>query len=609
MRKLLVVLLCLVLVFSFVACDVLHDLINSDNSTAKDPDDNELDNSDTPNTPENPDNPDNPESPDKPESPDTPESPDKPESPDIPETPDTPDNPESPDKPESPDVPNDPDVSHEPYYFGDEFSVNNSDFYADYTEEEKTLYYNLWKEEPYVALKIDITPYELSKINEAYYDYSSTRNSTKADTYRKCNLTITVNGQQYYYEEVGVRMRGNTSRTDFCNDDGFIYGYVHLRFSLTETFDGEEYESGAWGSDIYHEWTNKDLRKERKNRSFATMEKFYYKWNKNYDNTYMREVYTNRMFQAYGILAPHITLTTISLKQGNNFENLGVGNLYETIDKQFLKRNFSSDMAQGDLYKCTYTTDRADLTEIENYGVETPTQRFNYSLKTNDDREAEDYNHNKYLKELINVLSLDKNTSNFKSKLEGLVDMDYFARFEAVNYLVGNPDCIRNNSNNYYLYFLPDTGRVIFIPYDYDRCFGINQDWNPSGNGMIYATPFDTNSCCEGVSNPLYLKTILSSGLSEYQNLFKTKLQEVLDGDWFVYDHFKGIYDEYYKNYYSFAAPSKLIKMNCIGRVDIARFYFSEDGAVEANYNTSSENISVKDYMRIKRQTAENSLK
>lgn len=416
MKKLLVILLCLIIVFSFVACDVLQDVLDSfNNSETPDNGDNQNPDDDTP-TPDQPDDP-------------------------TPENPDQPDNPEVPDNPENPD---DPNVS-DSFYFGDKYSYENSKFYEDYSEDEKNLYYNLWSETTSISLKIDITPYELSKINEAYYDYRDTGNFTKADTYRKCNLTITVNGKDYYYEEVGIRMRGNTSRTDFCKEDGFVYNYVHFRFNLTETFDGEEYENGAWGSDIYHQWEDSALRKERKNRSFATMEKFYYKWNKNYDNTYMREVYANRMFQAYGILAPHITLTTISLKQGSAFENLGVGNLYETIDKKFLKRNFSKDLAKGDLYKCTYTTGKADLSRNEGYGVETPTQRFNYSLKTNDDREAEDYNHNKYLKDLINVLGENKNSRDFKEKLEGLVDMDYFARFEAVNYLLGNPDCIRNN--------------------------------------------------------------------------------------------------------------------------------------------------------------------
>lgn len=170
----------------------------------------------------------------------------------------------------------------------------------------------LWDEDIKISLYVDISGYELSKIDEAYDDYRN-GNSYKADTYRKCNLTIIVNDKEFYYEEVGIRMRGNTSRKEFCDESGNIFDFVHFRFSLTKTFDGEEYQSGSWAEELYHEWSDTNARKERKNRTFATMEKFYYKWNKNYDNTYIREVYANKMFSAFGILAPHITVANLNL--------------------------------------------------------------------------------------------------------------------------------------------------------------------------------------------------------------------------------------------------------------------------------------------------------
>ena len=90
------------------------------------------------------------------------------------------------------------------YQFGDDVTVNNDNFYKDYSQEEKALYYELWKETTTVTIKVDIEPSELVKINEALSDYEN-HNSAKADTYRRCNLTITVNGVDYYYEEVGIR--------------------------------------------------------------------------------------------------------------------------------------------------------------------------------------------------------------------------------------------------------------------------------------------------------------------------------------------------------------------------------------------------------------------
>lgn len=511
-----------------------------------------------------------------------------------------------------------PDPGPEPqeYEFGDSVSINNTAFYKDYSDDEKQLYYTLWDEDTTVKVEIDISAHELQKLNEAYeYWRDHNHDATKADVYRKCNLKITVNGTEYNYEEVGIRMRGNTSRTDFVNSDGTIYNLVHFRFNLTETFDGDEYEGGAWASELYHDWqrdteAGEAARKDRKDRSFATMEKFYYKWNKCYDQTYIREVYTNRMFQAYGILAPHITLAQICISQNGAMESVGVGNLYELIDKQFIKRNFDKDHKGGDLYKCTYgSAGAADLTSItnDNCGVETATKGYSYDLKTNDDPSEPEWSNHKYIKAFVNMLKSDKNAADFKTKLEAMVDMNYFARFEAVNYLVGNPDCIRNHANNYYLYFMPqDNGefRAYVIPYDYDRCFGVNVEWNPE-HSMVKASPYTTNGTEMECNNPLYRKTILDGGIAEYRALYTEALNMVLSDDWFKYEHFKALYDAYKANYASLARPSQVIVEQCGGKLNIGAFAFSENGSQNID---GGENLSVSYYMQQKRNTATNGM-
>ncbi len=496
------------------------------------------------------------------------------------------------------------DSDEEQYEFGDAVTMKNDSFYKNFTAEEKQLYYDLWNENTTVAVKMDISGYELDKINEAYVDYRNTGNSTKADTYRKCNLTIVVNGTSYYYEDVGVRMRGNTSRREFCTN-GNIYAPVHFRFSFNETFDGEEYADGAWGADIRTDWTDEDARDARDDRTFATMKKIYYKWNKNYDQTYIRELYANRMFLANGVLAPHITLTQIAIKQDGKMQNFGVGNLYETIDKAFIKRNFDKQTRGGDLYKCSWAVSPANLNAKESYGVETPTQRFNYSLKTNDDRTAADYNHHKDLLAFLDILQKDKNASDFCTALESVLDMDYFTRYEAVNYLLGNPDCIRNNSNNYYLYFTPQ-GKAYFIPYDYDRCLGANMDWNPSGNSMTQYTPFQTTGSQGDITNPLYTKTVLDGGITKYQDMLAAAINKVLDGKWFTMDNYTKLFDAYCANYADVAMPSDSVLVRFGGRVQTHRFVFSlvESSDIE----TSAKNLSVQKYLEFKRATAENAL-
>lgn len=562
MKKLTVIILLVILLFTFTACSLLEGLGNQGGTTP--PAD---DQGDPPNNDDGKDDPD--------------------------------------DKIEAPVFPND-----YQYEFGDPVSYANDNFYKDYTENEKNLYYLLWNEKTTVSIKVDIEPLELAKINEALDDYNANpRNTAKADTYRKCNLTITVNGKDYYYEEVGVRMRGNTSRRKFVNSNGLIYDFVHLRFSLTETFDGEEYEGNAWGKEAYHDWSSDAAgRKERKDRSFATMEKFYYKWNKNYDQTYIREVYANHMFQAYGILAPHITLTQIEMKQNGKMESLGVGSLYETVDKQFIKRNLGKARKGGDLYKCSWG---ADFASFSNYGVETETQQFTYSLKTNDDRTAADYNHNKYLEAFINMLKTDQNASDFKTKLEAMVDMDYFTRMEAVNYLLGNPDCVRNNKNNFYIYFVPVSdgdytkSKMYIIPYDYDRCLGADMDWNPQ-ESMVNATPYATNGWAGDCTNPLYTKTILNGGRADYKAMYKAKIQDVLNGKWFQYSNYQKLYNAYKTNYDGLTTPSEAIRNQCKDNIKMNLFKFSE---VESSETGKSDvNLTVQLYFQKKRTTATNNL-
>ena len=67
--------------------------------------------------------------------------------------------------------------------------------------------------------------------------------------------------------------------------------------------------------------------------------------------------------------------------------------------------------------------------------------------------------------------------SEFKSTFDSIVDADAFIKFAAMSWVIGNPDDLRNNYNNYYMYFNSSNDKAIFIPYDYDRCFGIMKDW------------------------------------------------------------------------------------------------------------------------------------
>jgi hypothetical protein len=68
--------------------------------------------------------------------------------------------------------------------------------------------------------------------------------------------------------EVGVRMKGNTSRTAICSSDGTISDVCHFKVSFKCTFDDDLYSQSAFSA-FKHNWSDSAARKARKARRFA----------------------------------------------------------------------------------------------------------------------------------------------------------------------------------------------------------------------------------------------------------------------------------------------------------------------------------------------------
>ena len=189
----------------------------------------------------------------------------------------------------------------------------------------------------HISLELDIPDSELKKIQEDYEKYSAF--GSKSPIYRKANLYVTirtVSGEviERVIGEVGVRMKGNTSRTNFYSDKDGMYNLVHFKLSFGETFDEEEYygnESNVWASE--------DARDARKDRTFATLEKMDIRWNRNDDATFIREIYCYDIYRELGLLAPHTNLASVNI--GDDHAGLFVIN--EPIDKIFLEKNLPKE--------------------------------------------------------------------------------------------------------------------------------------------------------------------------------------------------------------------------------------------------------------------------
>ena len=389
-----------------------------------------------------------------------------------------------------------------------------------YSEEE--LYQQLFDPNNKIKLDLDMSGAELQKLQDDYDHYRGF--GSKSPIYRMGTLRIAITTAAgttvYRINEVGARMKGNTSRTDFYNSNDGIYKYIHLKLDFQETFDDPTY----YGSSA-KQWASEEERDARKDRTFAALEQLELRWNKCYDPTYLRETYAYELYRSEDVMAPLTNLCSFDWSRNH----MGVFCIVEPVDKAFLEKRFDGDDADGDLYKCGWTNQPCNFTNTNSIGIEDEDQGkfYCYDLKNNKKTST-----HAALKNLINKLNSPSLT---KEGLAQIVDMDNFLRFAAVSYFLGNPDDIRNNYNNFYLYFVPSTGKAMFIPYDYDRCLGITYEWNPTGNGVTEDDPFgekiaaSDNNGGQGQKSPLFLKTVVKGGF--YVKEFAEVLKDVATND------------------------------------------------------------------------------
>ncbi|MBE5927029.1 MAG: hypothetical protein E7270_08730 [Lachnospiraceae bacterium] len=414
-----------------------------------------------------------------------------------------------------------------------------------YTQEQ--IYNQLFDINNKVEIDIDMSNAELQKMQDDYNKYSNM--GSKSPIYRMADLyvTITTSTDKYTYvvDEVGVRMKGNTSRTSFYDSSRGIYNLVHLKLDFQETFDDEDYYGDSWAT----RWDgNDDGRDARKDRTFATLEKIDMKWNRCDDTSYIKEYYAYETYRANGVLAPHTNLASIDW----GGVHTGVYTIYEPIDEIFLNKYLPEAEQGGDLYKVGWAGNQnGSFTSIDSIGKEDEdnVEFYAYDIKTN--KKKTDHSS---LKNMITKLNSGILT---KEEVAEIIDMDEFLKFAAVSYFMGNPDDIRNNYNNYYVYFLKDSGKAIFIPYDFDRCLGMRAQWDPTGDGCSTDNPFSDRAlgANEDQKNPVFIYTVDAGGY--YVNEYAEVLEKIAANKWLTTSNFDKYFNIAKSNYSSDTKPSK----------------------------------------------------
>lgn len=390
-----------------------------------------------------------------------------------------------------------------------------------------------------ISFSIIFSPEALDFIDQ--YQWHS--NATYNDAYLPADVTITYDGQTYLYPDTGVRMKGNTSR-DHVYERGVITNYVHYKLNFNATFDSELYSDSAL-LPFAHTWSNAE-RKARKNRNFLGYEKLDLKFiPRNEDYCIAREIYAYQVFHNAGIYAPNARLTTLTITDGSSSLS-GDYELIEPYDKKFFTRRLGKTLNGGDLYKCVYNAmGKADFSRnnavtkngnsstpntgqrIPNgaIGVEDNYQGYVpiYQLKTNDDGENSDFSK---MANFINTIWSVRYSTYGKTELEQVLDMDEFLKMSALSYLLGNFDDQRYNNNNFYLYFMPDTGKAIMLPYDFDWALGAGSQGEP----LYHTGPVEDWTLDWSGANSLFKVTFLgdnnlSYNASEYQQQYLSYVQ------------------------------------------------------------------------------------
>ena len=433
-----------------------------------------------------------------------------------------------------------------------------------------------------IKLRIDIKKEELEKLDLDYQQGNK-------ESYRICNLDIYLNGLIFHYEQVGIRQKGNSSRGAILDDEGKIY-LRHYKLSFSETFDDEFREDPM-------EWKDEQALAYREDRTFFGLEKLNIRWNRNAEKTYIREYYAFETYRANGVLAPHTNPMQVEMKIDNQIENLGVYLGVEDINKDFIKRNLASQLTGGDLYKLGWTSEGAKLDKIDDrlFGVEKQVKsngKFNqigycYDLKTNKKKSTHEA-----IKNFIQKIQ-KTSVQDFYTFFHTDFDYDTMISYLSVSYLLGDPDDLRGNFNNTYLYFIPNTNQAVIIPTDNDRVLGsTGGSGNPTRHHGAKNNPFDAQTGYSLNDMPLFTKSIFEFGNNQIQKDYLDRIKEIIDAKWMDIDTFKKYYNQAAKNY-----------STCLQLGDMIRGTTISFGLDEATNLASEDNLSIEIYLNTKKQT------
>lgn len=419
-------------------------------------------------------------------------------------------------------------------------------------------YQTFWADNTKLNIELTLSQSVLAMVQE----YGQEKDGPYNDYYFPATFRLTMNEQVIELPEVGIRQKGNVfSRGPFTDEQGRITRPFHFRLSFDQTFHESFYQSLG----IRKSWTNGDPDYEtRQRRRLFTMKSLELKWNRSEDPSLVNQLYASNLYHQFNALAPDSTLGSISLMTETQGQDLGVYFINEAVDLSFIEKRFTGPAAQGDLYKALFgnqllLTDMARFDiAVEDYvfkrekvGVDDTENFYHpvYALKTNELTST-----HAALMRLVKTLHTLNDISDLetrKSTLESVVDIESFLKYAAISYVIGNPDDMRNLTNNTYIYFHGVNQKAYFIPYDMDWSLGLTWDEDITDLMATHSPLSIKNSFDQTITNPLYWYTILDGYVSQanrypridgYQSTYLNHVATILNDETFSVASYQSLY-------------------------------------------------------------------
>ncbi|NUN68084.1 MAG: CotH kinase family protein [Bacteroidetes bacterium] len=283
--------------------------------------------------------------------------------------------------------------------------------------------------------------------------------------------TVTLN-DTLVLDSVGVRLKGNSSFTHPNNKKS-------IRLSLDEyksayRWDGEKsiHLNNGWG-----------------------------------DPSFMREKMHLDFLRDAGIAAPRSNYAFVKI----NGAAWGLYSMVEHVDKTFLTDRYGDKT--GNLYKAVdgFGPGANYFSDFRYYGTAVDSYAVRYELKT--EESLTPWN------DLIGVIGSVNNSAAPAAAIPSAVNLRNFVRTMAADNLFANLDAYINSARNFYVYFLPATGKMEWIVWDTGLSFGA---YAPSLSNLdqlsiTYVSNATTRPLLGKVLNTPYLR---NEYLKAYSTLF-----------------------------------------------------------------------------------------